>query len=271
MTMARDERLETFRKLHQEGLLVLPNAWDAATARVFEEAGAKAIATTSAGIAAVHGYADGNHLPRALATSAVERIVRSVRVPVTADIEAGYGRTPEEVCETVRGVIGAGAVGINLEDGTGTPELLVSKIDAIRGLAAREGSDLFVNARIDVYLNGAGDTDASFDESLRRAALYAEAGADGIFIPGLLAAERLRAFCAAVPLPVNALAFRGLPAPAELARLGVRRLSVGSSPMRAALTFARRLAVELLEEGSYRGLTEGVMSHAETNALFARE
>jgi 2-methylisocitrate lyase-like PEP mutase family enzyme len=266
--MSRDERVERFRKLHQEGILVLPNAWDAATARVFEDAGAKAIATTSAGVALVHGFPDGNHLPRALALAAVERIVRSVKVPVSADIEAGYGRTAEEVCETVRGVIGAGAVGINLEDGTEAPALLVAKLEAIRSLAAREGSDLFVNARIDVYLNGGGEPEGNFAESLRRAALYVEAGADGIFIPGLVDAERLRAFCAAVPLPVNALAFRGLPPPAELARLGVRRLSAGSGPQRAALGFARKVAVELLEEGSYRGFLEGVPSHAETNALF---
>jgi 2-methylisocitrate lyase-like PEP mutase family enzyme len=268
--MERDERVETFRKLHQEGLLVLPNAWDAASARVFEEVGARAIATTSGGVAAVHGYPDGNRLPRALAVAAVERIARTVRVPVSADIEAGYGDTPDEVCETVRGVIAAGAVGINLEDGSGPPALLASKIEAIRRLAARDGTDLFVNARVDVYLRGAPDDDASFEEALRRAALYTEAGADGIFLPGLGAAERLRAFCAAQTLPVNALAFRGLPPPAELARLGVRRLSAGSGPMRAALDCAKQVAKELLEQGSYRGFTEGVTSHADTNALFAR-
>src|SRR4029453_5929516 len=195
--MNRDERVERFRKRHQEGLLVLPNAWDVASARVIEEAGAKAIATTSAGIAAAYGYADGNHLPRELAVAAVERIARGVRVPVSADVEAGYGGTPDQVCETVRGVIGAGAVGINLEDGSGAPELLVAKIEAIRGLAAREGSDLFVNARVDLYLNGGPDSDATFEEAVRRAALYTEAGADGLFVPALLNVERLRAFCAA--------------------------------------------------------------------------
>jgi 2-methylisocitrate lyase-like PEP mutase family enzyme len=266
----RSERVETFRKLHQDGILVLPNAWDAATARVFEAAGARAIATTSAGVAVVHGYPDGNRLPRSLAVAAVERIVRTVRVPVSADIEAGYGDSAEEVCETVRQVIDAGAVGVNIEDGREPPEILAAKLEAIRRLAARAGTDLFVNARLDVYLNGAPDSDASFEEALRRAALYTEAGADGLFVPALLSAERLRAFCAAQRLPVNALAFRGLPAPAELARLGVRRLSAGSGPLRAALDHARRIAVELLEEGSYRGFTEGVTSHAETNALFAR-
>jgi 2-methylisocitrate lyase-like PEP mutase family enzyme len=247
---------------------VLPNAWDAVTARIFEEAGAKAIATTSAGIAVVHGYPDGNLLPRELAVAALARIVRVVKVPVSADIEAGYGETPAEVCETVRGVIGAGVVGINLEDGTEAPALLAAKLEAIRSLAAREGSDLFVNARIDIFLNGGGEPAANFAETLRRAALYTEAGADGLFVPALLDAERLRELCAAVSLPVNALAFRGLPPPAELARLGVRRLSAGSGPMRAALSCARRVAVELLQEGSYEGFVGGVMSHAETNALF---
>jgi 2-methylisocitrate lyase-like PEP mutase family enzyme len=125
-----------------------------------------------------------------------------------------------------------------------------------------------VNARIDLYLNGGADSDATFEEALRRAALYTEAGADGLFVPALLDAERLRAFCSRVTLPVNALAFRGLPPPAELARLGVRRLTAGSGTMRAALTATRRVAAELLDDGSYRGITEGVMSHAETNALF---
>ena len=189
-------------------------------------------------------------------------------MPVSADIEAGYGVTPAEACETVRGVIGAGAVGINIEDGRGEPALLAAKLEAIRSLAAREGTDLFVNARIDVYLNGGGTPEGNFAETLRRAALYTEAGADGLFVPALLDAERLRELCASVSLPVNALAFRGLPAPAELAKLGVRRLSAGSGLFRAALTCARRVAVELLEEGSYRGFLDGVLSHAETNLLF---
>jgi 2-methylisocitrate lyase-like PEP mutase family enzyme len=268
--MGREERVEMFCKLHQGGILVLPNAWDAASARVFEEAGAKAIATTSAGVAAVHGYADGNHLPRELAVAAVERIARAVRVPVTADIEAGYGRNADEVCDTVRGVIGAGAAGINIEDGTEAPGVLVAKIEAIRRLAERERSGLFVNARIDLYLNGASATPESLEEALRRAALYTEAGADGLFIPALGDLADLRAFCDAVSLPVNVLALPGLPPPAELARIGVRRLSVGSGAMRASLSFARRLAVDLLERGEYGGLFEGVISHRETNALFER-
>ena len=250
--MTPGERVEAFRKLHEGPILVLPNAWDVASARVIEEAGAKAIATTSAGVAAVHGYPDGNQLPRALALAAVERIVKAVRVPVTADIEAGYGADAGEVCETVRGVIDAGAAGINLEDGKGEPEALAAKIAAIRGLAAR--SDLFVNARCDVYLNGAPVGAESLEEVLRRAALYAQAGADGFFVPFLADGDTLRRICEAVPLPVNVLAVPGLAPPAELARLGVRRLSAGSSPMRAAMRSTRRLAQELLERGSYDGL-----------------
>jgi len=252
--MTRDERVETFRKLHQGPILVLPNAWDVASARVIEEAGAKAIATTSAGVAAVHGFPDGNQLPRSLAVAAVERIVRAVGVPVTADIEQGYGADAAEVCETVRGVIAAGAAGINLEDGKGAPEALAAKIEAIRGLVAREQSDLFVNARCDVYLNGAPVSPESLKEVLRRAALYAEAGADGFFVPFLADGDTIRRICEAVPLPVNVLAVPGLAPPAELARLGVRRLSAGSSPMRAAMRSTRRLAKELLEQGSYDGL-----------------
>jgi len=252
--MTRDERVEAFRKLHQGPILVLPNAWDVASARIIEEAGARAIATTSAGVAAVHGFPDGNQLPRDLALAALERIVRAVRVPVTADIEEGYGADPDDVCETVRGVIAAGAAGINLEDGKGAPDVLAAKIEAIRRLAARERRDLFVNARCDVYLNGGAVSAESLGEVLRRAALYTEAGADGLFVPFLADADSIRRICETVALPVNVLAVPGLPPPAELARLGVRRLSAGSSPMRAAMRATRRLAAELLDRGAYDGL-----------------
>lgn len=252
--MAREERVEAFRKLHEGPILVLPNAWDVATARVIEEAGAQAIATTSAGVAAVHGFPDGNKLPRDLALSALARIVAAVNVPVTADIEAGYGEDPAGVCETVRGVIAAGAAGINLEDGKGEPALLAAKIEAIRSLTTRERTDLFVNARIDVYLNGAPVGPESLAEALRRAALYTEAGADGLFLPFIADPATIRSFCDAVSLPVNVLAVPKLPPPSELARLGVRRLSAGSSPMRAAMRFTKRLAAALLERGSYDDL-----------------
>jgi 2-methylisocitrate lyase-like PEP mutase family enzyme len=250
----RDEQVETFRKLHEGPILVLPNAWDVASACAVEEAGAAAVATTSAGVAAAHGFPDGNRLPRGLALAVVERIVDAVRVPVTADIEEGYGADVEEVCETVRGVIGAGAAGINLEDGKGAPERLAAKIAGIRSLAARERSDLFVNARCDVYLNGAPVSAETLDEVLRRAALYADAGADGLFVPFLADAGSIRSLCEAVALPVNLLAVPGLPPPVELARLGVRRLSAGNSPMRAAMRHTRQLAAELLERGSCDGL-----------------
>ena len=268
MGAEHDARVETFRRLHADGILVLPNAWDAASARLFEEAGARAIATSSSGVANALGYPDGDAVPRELVLQALARITRVVGVPVSADVEGGYGATPDEVVETVRGVVAAGAVGINLEDGRGEPEVLVAKIRAIRAFAKGDGRDVFVNARTDVYLSRGTPPAEALRESLRRAKLYVEAGADGIFIPALLDAGDLARFCDQVPRPVNALVYPGLPAPGELARLGVRRLSVGSGLMRAAYSAARRGAAELLESGSYAGFTKGVMSHAEANALF---
>ena len=266
---SRKNRAARFATLHRGAEpLLLPNAWDAASARIIEDAGAHAIATTSAGIANVHGYADGNHLPRDLAIAALERIVRAVGVPVSADVEAGYGATPAEVCETVRRVIAAGAVGINLEDGTEPPDVLVAKLAAIRDLLERAGTPLFVNARADVYLNG-GTGPEALAESLRRAERYVAAGADGIFVPGVVASEDIRTLAREIPRPLNVLAVPGLPSPAELARLGVARLSAGSGPMRAALTHAREVATALLRDGAYAPFLDGVMTHAEVQALMA--
>jgi 2-methylisocitrate lyase-like PEP mutase family enzyme len=260
-----------FRQLHETGVLVLPNAWDAASARLIEDAGAQAIATTSAGVAWSLGHADGNHLPRELAADAVRRIVDVVSVPVTADIETGYGETSAALRSTIEAIIAAGAAGINIED-AGAP-LRETGEQAGRIRTVREAADatdvpLFVNARIDTYLRQVGDPAGRLDESVSRARAYIDAGADGIFVPGLLDVETLRELAGLLPVPLNVMAGPGAPAVAELAALGVRRISVGTAIAQAAYATARRGARGLLNGGTYDSLAGGV-DYGELNALLS--
>jgi len=269
MTSQRPDTARRFRQLHQEQLLVLPNAWDAGSARLIESLGAKAIATSSAGVAWSHGYADGDLLPVPLLAETVAAIARVVDVPITADVEGGYSSDPAAVGEAVAAVIDAGAVGINIEDGTGDPDLLCAKVEQAKRAGVRLGVDLFVNARADVYLRDLTPADRRLDETVARAERYRAAGADGIFVPGVTDASEIRAISSAVRLPLNVLARPGLPPASELEALGVRRLSAGS--WIAAATFARSasLASEFLRAGASEPLTNGAMPYAEINALMA--
>jgi 2-methylisocitrate lyase-like PEP mutase family enzyme len=265
------EKARVFHDLHRgPRILVLLNVWDAASARVFELAGAPAIATTSAGVAASLGFPDGQHASRELVIEAVRRIARTVEVPVSVDVEAGYGETVQEVCETAQAVIDAGGVGVNVEDAMQDPSILVERIAAIRDVATAKGVPLFVNARTDVYLRTKGDPEERFADAVRRLRAYASAGADGLFVPGLADRPTIARVAAAVDGPLNILAGDGVPPAKELEALGVRRLSTGSGPMRATLTLARRMADELLREGTYSGFLGDTLSHAEVNRMFAR-
>ena len=270
-----------FRALHARGsdpILVLPNAWDAMSARLVEEAGARAIATTSAGIAWACGYPDGQKIPRERMLEAVALVARTVRVPVTADVESGYGAgTPDDAAETARGVIAAGAVGLNLEDAPGRDgapvvdaELHAERIAAMKRAARDAGVDLFVNARTDTYVRKLGADDAArFDETVRRARLYVEAGADGIFVP-LAPTEAIGRLTAAIDAPLNVIAGPGAPTIAELRALGVARVSLGPGLARSVMAHVRRVATEVLGPGTYASLAEQVPS-PEANALFAAD
>lgn len=271
---------DAFRRLHQPDagrILVLPNAWDAMSARLIEEAGARAIATTSAGVAWALGRTDGEGLTRDQMINAIERITRVVRVPVTADVERGYGDGTAGVAETVRRVIGAGAVGINLEDAPGRDgaalmetDAQAERIAAAREAAAGEGVEIYVNARIDPYLAQAGAPEGRFDETVRRAQAYVAAGADGVFVPGVADAETIRALAAAVRVPLNVMGGRGTgPDVAELQALGVARVSVGPALTLAAMAQIRRAAAEVLEQGTFTSL-QGGLPYPEANGLFVR-
>ena len=246
MTLADD-----FRRLHAEGVLVLPNAWDAASARLVERAGAAAVATTSGAVSWSLGVPDGDRLPLELLAGAVERIAAAVAVPVTADVEAGGA----DVAATVRAVLAAGAVGVNLEDRGGAVGLHRDRVAAAREAGGR---DLFVNARIDLYLFGIGEPEGRLAETIARAGVYAEAGADGIFVPGLIDLDVLRTLVAEIPLPLNVLAGPHGPAVDELAAVGVRRVSVGTGLAQVAYAAADRAARELLATGTYTALDGGL-------------
>ncbi len=258
---------DLFRRLHQEGLLLLPNAWDGGSARLIESLGAKAIATTSAGVAWSHGFPDGDRLPVGLLLATVADIARVIRVPLTVDVEGGYSSDPAEVGETVGAVIEAGAVGINIEDGSGAPDLLCAKIERAKSAGARLGVDLFVNARTDVFLRGLVPAEGRVAETLARTGRYRAAGADGIFVPGVADAGEIRAIAKASLLPLNVLAWPGLPSPAELEALGVRRYSAGSGIAGAVVARTASLAAQFLRTGGFDGAVDVAMPYGEINVL----
>jgi 2-methylisocitrate lyase-like PEP mutase family enzyme len=271
-------KAEAFRAMHDRSkILVLPNAWDPMSARVIEEAGARAIATTSAGVAFSVGYPDGEAMPRDEMIAAIARIARVVTVPVSADIESGFAHDAREVAETVRRVIEAGAVGINLEDAIhgGPPalydlETAVDRVRAAREAANSAGVPIVINARTDVYLLSIGEPDARFDHAVRRANAYRKAGADCLFVPRIGRPADIERIVGALEGPLNLLAFPGIPTVTELERLGVARLSVGTWPTLAAMSTARKIAAELLGTGTYESMFDGAgISYPEANRLMA--
>lgn len=272
------EQAEQFRKLHRgPHLLVLPNAWDVASARILEDLGYPAIATTSAGIAFSLGYPDGQRVSRGQMLEVVARIAHAVRVPVTADMEAGYGTTAKDMGETAKALIAAGAIGMNLEDVTGEDESLhvnmtlqVEKIRAIRETASSLGVPLVLNARTDIYLMPIGPAETRFDHTVERLRAYRQAGADCLFAPGLRDGETIRKLVAALDGPLNILLMPGGPSLGELEKMGVARASAGSAVMRATLSLVQRFGKELMQAGSCDFLFDGTIPHVELNRLLSR-
>lgn len=267
-------KAESFRKLHHgPQLLLLPNAWDVASARIFEDAAFPAIATTSAGIAFTLGYPDGQKISPEEMLAVVGRIVRAVKVPVTADAEAGYGNSPADAARTARAVIEAGAVGLNLEDRTDDPAhpllelaLQLEKLAAVREEADDAEVPIVINARTDTYLAQVGREEDRFALTMRRAVAFREAGADCIFVPGLRDPEIIRRFVAELKFPVNILAGPGFVPVSELEKLGVARVSLGSGIMRSTLGLVRRVAEELHSTGTYASLDDAI-PYAEANQM----
>jgi 2-methylisocitrate lyase-like PEP mutase family enzyme len=277
--MTQREKAELLLRLQQPGSsLLLPNAWDAASARLFEDAGFPAIGTTSAGIAYAHGYPDGEQIAREEMLQAVTRIASLVQVPVTADLEAGYGKAAVDVADTIRGVIAAGAVGVNLEDGTDDPNhpLYVVGVQAERLAAAREAANrvdipLVINARTDTYLARVGEGQARLKETIGRGRAYLQAGADSIFVPYVIDPAIIQTLVRDIPGPITLLAMPGALSAAELFQLGVVRVSIGSRAMVATMGLVRKIAQELRDHGTYEALSQEVYRRAEAQALFASE
>jgi 2-methylisocitrate lyase-like PEP mutase family enzyme len=279
--MARATQAELARQflaLHdRRKTLMLPNAWDVASARIFEEAGFPAVGTSSAGIANALGYPDGQKISRSEMLAVVHRIVEAVRVPVTADMEAGYGVKPEEVAQTAREVLAAGAVGMNLEDAIhDRPDLLADlslqkeRIRAVVETSARASVPFVLNARTDVFLAGIGSPETRLARTVERLNAYRGAGAQCLFAPGVKDRETIAQLARGVRGPLNILATAGTPPVADLEKLGVARVSVGSGAMRATLGLLARIARQLREEGSFSLMTEGAMTYADANRLFTR-
>jgi 2-methylisocitrate lyase-like PEP mutase family enzyme len=263
-------RVADFRALHTgPAALLLPNVWDAGSARLFEHLGARAIATTSAGFAWACGWPDGDALPMDELLAATKRITRITRLPLSVDIEGGGSDRPEAVADTVLRLLDLGVAGINIEDGGGSPQALCAKIAAIRSRLAQTGGDLFVNARTDVYLRGLAKGQAAVEETLRRSAAYREAGCDGVFVPGLADMAAATSIASQIaPLPLNLMLVPGLPASDALHEAGVRRLSAGAQIAQQTLGHARELASQFLA-GDWAGMRGTPMNYAEMNALLA--
>lgn len=266
--MTQEEKARMFAALHVN-TFVLPNAWDVATARIFEEENFQAVATTSAGVAFAMGYRDGQRIPASEMLSVIRRIASALTVPVSADVEAGYG----DPIGTAEAVWEAGAVGINLEDVTGDDESTQVPVDhqveVIRRIRAAV-PDLVVNARTDIFLMGIGEEKSRLKRAQERLAAFADAGAQCVFAPGIKDPSLIRELTSSIAAPLNILAGPGLPSVKELKEFGVKRVSVGSGPMRACLGLVTRIAQELQSTGTYRAIMEGQYPYSEANRLFEK-
>ena len=249
---------ETFHGLHRKGdPLVLFNAWDVATAKAIAKT-SPAVATSSAAVASALGYADGEDVPLDVATGLVSRMTAAVSVPVSIDLEAGYGDTPDAAAASAAEILKAGAIAINIEDGLFggkrqlvSPEQHAAKIRAVQDTAQKLGIHLFINARTDLFLLKFGSPEECLNEAARRAKAYADAGADGIFVPGLTDLALIERFVQLTPLPVNIIVTRGVPEIPDLARVGVRRVSLGPWPMMAAMRVIEQAAAAVAASKQY--------------------
>lgn len=278
---ATDEKLvkkaEQLRALHAGSeILVMVNAWDAASARIVELAGFPAIATSSSGVAHACGFPDGQFISREGMLAAVARIAAIVEVPVSADLEAGYGLGAENASKLANGLLDAGAVGLNLEDGTGDPaspfktiKQQCDQIRAIRKTGEARGVHIVINARTDAYWEGERVFADPLAEAIQRGRAYREAGADCIFLPGLNDPALIVRVVKEIPAPVNLLAKPGIPSLDELKRLGVRRLSFGAAPSRLAWGFFRHQLQEFSRSKNPETLLGGEISFNELNALYS--
>jgi 2-methylisocitrate lyase-like PEP mutase family enzyme len=264
------ERRDAFHKLHEAGCFVMPNPWNVGTARYFQGLGFKALATTSSGFAHAQGCADGA-VPRDLMLQHLREIVEATDLPVNADFEGGYADTPEGVAESIRLGVETGVAGLSIEDSTGDPakplydfDLAVARVRAARAAIDKAGSKVVFTARTEGFICGRPD----LDETIRRLKAFAELGADCLYPPGIKTREQITAVVKAVaPKPVNLLVSTSALTVAEIAAMGVRRISVGGTLARVAWTAVTQSARQIAETGKFDSFA-GVIPNSELNALF---
>lgn len=274
-TQTQVDRARKLRGMHDRShILLLPNAWDAGSARLLEQRGFAAVATTSGGMAWSLGYQDGEQVPLGEVLAAVARITRVCSVPVTVDFEGGYGTTAHGVADSVGAVIEAGAAGINLEDGTPghgplrSVDAAAQRIAAARGAATTSGVPLVINARVDLWMHaGPHDAAARMDDAVQRAHAYLAAGADCIYPIGLSDLEALTAFVRAVDAPVNVAAGPTMPGLQELARIGVARVTTATRLATLAFAAVDHAAAEVLASGCFDALAS-TFAYADAQQLF---
>jgi len=268
------EKAEAFRAMHRGAeLLILPNAWDVPSARVFEDAGFPAVATSSAGLMASLGFPDGEEMPRRELVAATGRIAKSLSIPLSADVVAGFGATPRDVTATVRKIVEAGAIGINLEDGRPSGHGLyaraaqVRKIESLRRLQGSLGVPFVINARTDAIRHGSGTPRQRLREATRRAISYRDAGADCVYPMGLTEAGSIGTFVRELECPVNVMIRPGLPPLRKLQELGVQRVSFGPGASYATMGLLRRIGRDLLDHRTFDRLLDGAITYDELNEL----
>jgi 2-methylisocitrate lyase-like PEP mutase family enzyme len=264
---------------HAATPVILINAWDAASAAMIAHCGLPAVASSSAALANAMGFPDGQHIPWPQMLDAVKRIVQAVNVPVTADIESGFAANPQELEATITQIIGVGAVGVNLEDAQPGQDARgplfplaeqIERIKATRRAADAQKIQLVINARIDAYWQVGISPEEALRNTLERGKAYMAAGADCIFVPGLRNPGHIQQVVEHWHAPVNILAGPDVPSIPALTKLGVKRVSYGSGPHRAAMGLLRRMATEASSSGTYTALTEGAVPYAEINGLFRK-
>ncbi len=267
-------KAEDFRGLHdRKRVLVLPNAWDVPSARVFEDEGFPAVATSSAGMMVSLGYPDGETVPVTVFLSAVERISKALSIPLSVDVVGGFGSTAKDAVAIAKKVVKAGAVGLNIEDFVHSTKELVpvkahaAKISALKELGRSLGVPFVINGRTDALRYAKGDDEARFQEAVRRGIAYRDAGADCVYPMGLVEPARISEYVEALDCPVNVMVRKGLPPVPELARLGVARVSFGPSASYAAMALLKRASKEVIRKGTYETLTADAISFDELNSL----
>lgn len=273
MGFEKNKKAKIFADLHYKNEpFILANAWDAASARIFEKAGFSAIGTTSAGIAGSRGYRDIQKIPFSEMVDNVKQILSAVSIPVSVDMEAGYSKNIDEIVTNIKKIVSLGAVGINFEDGTGNEISPITPVaiqaERIRAIRKEISSDsLWINARVDPFFLGTMEKEAALKETIKRAHAYLEAGADSIFVV-VNDKDLISSLVREINAPLNLLANSKLPSIQELKELKIVRVSLGSAPMRATLGLLEDISKELLQFGTYQSLTKKAVSYSDLQELF---